>query len=105
MLARASRDGSLAAAVAARLARQEALHDPARSFEFVMTEAALRYRPGTPDILAIADGGLPAAALTQQALTGQLDHLAAVVTAEHLLRRDRGRRRDARHHPLRLHPL
>ena len=82
MLAGASRDGSLAAAVAARLARQEALHDPARSFEFVMTEAALRYRPGTPDILAIADGGLPAAALTQQALTGQLDHLAAVVTAE-----------------------
>ena len=80
-LADTGHDGGLAAAVAARLARQQALHDPARSFEFVMTEAALRYRPGAPDILAIPDGW-PAAALTEQALTGQLDHLAAVVTAQ-----------------------
>jgi transcriptional regulator with XRE-family HTH domain len=56
-------DGNHGAAVAARLARQEALHDPARSFEFVMTEAALRYRPGP-----------------RQVLTAQLDHLAAVAT-------------------------
>jgi transcriptional regulator with XRE-family HTH domain len=81
-LADTSQDGSLAAAVAARLARQQALHDPARTFEFVITEAALRYRPGAPDILALPDGGWPVAALTQQALTGQLDHLAAVVTAQ-----------------------
>jgi transcriptional regulator with XRE-family HTH domain len=81
-LADTTQDGGLAAAVAARLARQQALHDPARTFEFVITEAALRYRPGAPDILTIPDGGWPAAALTRQALTGQLDHLAAVVTAQ-----------------------
>ena len=80
-LADTSHDASLAAAVAARLSRQEALHDPARSFEFVMTEAALRYRPGAPDVLTASSGDLPAA-LTQETLTTQLDHLAAVVTLE-----------------------
>jgi hypothetical protein len=30
---------------AAGLGRQQALHDPDRSFEFLLTEAALRYRP------------------------------------------------------------
>jgi transcriptional regulator with XRE-family HTH domain len=57
--------GDHGAAVAARLSRQQALHDPARSFEFLVTEAALRYRPGPP-----------------MTLTAQLDHLAAVVTLE-----------------------
>ena len=52
------------AAVAARLARQEILHQPGRAFEFLLTEAALRYRPA---------GTLR---------TAQLDHLAAVVTLE-----------------------
>jgi transcriptional regulator with XRE-family HTH domain len=61
--ANTSGDANIGAAVAARLARQEALHDPARTFEFVMTEAALRYRPGPPEVL-----------------TAQLDHLAAVAT-------------------------
>jgi transcriptional regulator with XRE-family HTH domain len=73
-------DGSHAAAVAARLGRQEALHDPARSFEFLLTEAALRYRPGVPDVLTLRPGDLPAA--TTEMLTAQLDHLAAVVTLE-----------------------
>lgn len=58
-------DTDLGAAVAARLARQEVLHDPRRSFEFLMTEAALRYRPGPREVL-----------------TAQLDHLAAVVTLD-----------------------
>jgi transcriptional regulator with XRE-family HTH domain len=57
--------GGHGAAVAARLSRQQALHDPARSFEFLVTEAALRYRPGPP-----------------ATLTAQLDHLAAVATLE-----------------------
>ena len=57
--------GGHGAAVAARLGRQQALHDPARSFEFLVTEAALRYRPGPP-----------------MTLTAQLDHLAAVATLE-----------------------
>jgi transcriptional regulator with XRE-family HTH domain len=56
-------DTDIGAAVAARLARQQALHDPDRRFEFLMTEAALRFRPGP-----------------QEVLTAQLDHLAAVVT-------------------------
>ena len=53
------------AAVAARLDRQETLHDRKRHFEFLMTEAALRYRPGPPEVLA-----------------AQLDHLAALATLE-----------------------
>ena len=80
-LADTNHDRNLAAAVAARLSRQEALHNPARSFEFLMTEAALRYRPGAPDVLTAPSGDLPAAA-TAQTLTAQLDHLAAVVTLE-----------------------
>lgn len=52
-------------AVARRLARQEVLHDPERSFEFLLTESALRYRPGPHRLRAT-----------------QLDHLAAVVTLE-----------------------
>ncbi len=39
-------------AVTWRLRRQEALHEPSRLFEFILTEAALRFRPGPPDMLA-----------------------------------------------------
>jgi transcriptional regulator with XRE-family HTH domain len=42
----------LAAAVAARVERQLLLHDPSRTFDFLITEAALRWRPGTPALLA-----------------------------------------------------
>ena len=56
-------DANLAAAVAARLERQQALHDKSRDFEFLMTEAALRWRPGPPELLA-----------------AQLDHIAALAT-------------------------
>ena len=66
-LANSNGDGDIGAAVAARLARQEVLHEPGRSFEFVMTEAALRYRPGPTEVLM-----------------AQLDHLAAVVTLENI---------------------
>lgn len=52
-------------AVARRLARQEVLHDPGRSFEFLLTESALRYRPGPHRLRAT-----------------QLDHVAAVATLE-----------------------
>ncbi|MGV9662908.1 helix-turn-helix domain-containing protein [Nocardia niigatensis] len=37
---------ALAAALAARLERQRVLYDPAKRFEFLITEAALRFRPG-----------------------------------------------------------
>lgn len=52
-------------ALTARLGRQEILHEPGRAFEFLLTEAALRYRPGPREVL-----------------TAQLDHLAAVATSE-----------------------
>jgi transcriptional regulator with XRE-family HTH domain len=44
--------GQLAQAVAARGERQLLLHDPERSFDFLITEAALRWRPGSPASLA-----------------------------------------------------
>lgn len=37
---------ALAAALAARLERQRVLYNPAKRFEFLITEAALRFRPG-----------------------------------------------------------
>lgn len=40
------------AAVAARLRRQEALYDPAKRFEFVLTEAALRWPAGDHSLMA-----------------------------------------------------
>jgi len=58
-------DANLPAAVAARLERQQALHDKSRHFEFLVTEAALRWRPGPPDLLA-----------------AQLDHVAALATLD-----------------------
>jgi transcriptional regulator with XRE-family HTH domain len=80
-LAAIGHDASIGAAAAARLARQETLHNPARSFEFLITEAALRYRPGSPDV-PTAPAGDPPAAHTHETLTAQLDHLAAVATLE-----------------------
>jgi Domain of unknown function (DUF5753) len=44
--------GDQDAAVLARLQRQQALHETGRRFEFIMTEAALRWRPGTKALLA-----------------------------------------------------
>jgi transcriptional regulator with XRE-family HTH domain len=40
-----------AAAVQRRLDRQQVLYDPSHTFEFIVTEAALRWRPGPPDVL------------------------------------------------------
>lgn len=42
---------SVAAAVAARLDRQLALYEDGRRFEFLLTEAALRWRPGPPRMM------------------------------------------------------
>jgi transcriptional regulator with XRE-family HTH domain len=41
----------VAAAVAARVERQTALYDQGRRFEFVLTEGALRWRPGPPELM------------------------------------------------------
>jgi transcriptional regulator with XRE-family HTH domain len=53
-----------ATAIAVRLERQQALYDRERRFEFILTEAALKWRPGP---------GL---------LTAQLNHLASMATLE-----------------------
>ena len=58
---------SVAAAVAARLDRQLALYEDDRQFEFLLTEGALRWRPG-PSRLAIA----------------QLDRIATVSTLDNV---------------------
>jgi len=42
---------SVAAAVAARLDRQLALHEEGKTFDFLVTEAALRWRPGPPRLM------------------------------------------------------
>ncbi|GLX93937.1 helix-turn-helix transcriptional regulator [Herbidospora sp. NBRC 101105] len=57
--------GDLAAATAGRIRRQEALYDVDRRFEFLITESALRARPGPASLL-------PA----------QLDRIASVSTLE-----------------------
>jgi transcriptional regulator with XRE-family HTH domain len=44
-------EGDVSAAVAGRLQRQAALFDEGRRFEFLITEAALRWRPGSPKLL------------------------------------------------------
>lgn len=50
-LADVSRRGAVTDAVAARMARQAALLDPGRSFRFVLTEAALRIRFGSAELM------------------------------------------------------
>ncbi|GAA5076881.1 transcriptional regulator with XRE-family HTH domain [Thermocatellispora tengchongensis] len=60
-------DGDLAMALAARLQRQLALYQESRRFEFLITEAALRCRPGPPRLLL-----------------AQLDRVASVSTLENV---------------------
>lgn len=50
-LADVSGRGGVPEAVAERMNRQAILYDPARSFEFVLTEGALRYRAGPREVL------------------------------------------------------
>ncbi|TQS30085.1 helix-turn-helix transcriptional regulator [Microbispora sp. KK1-11] len=56
-----------AAAVAARMQRQEILYDPVRRFDFLITETALRLRLGGPEVLR-----------------PQLDRIAQVSTLENV---------------------
>lgn len=55
--------GDIPAAIAARMERQAILYDPSRSFEFILAESALRWRP--------ANAGVPV-------LAAQYDRLAVV---------------------------
>lgn len=60
-------DNDIPAAVAARLDRQVALFEEARKFNFLITEAALRWRPGPPRLLL-----------------AQLDRIASLLTLENV---------------------
>jgi transcriptional regulator with XRE-family HTH domain len=64
-MANIQNDADVAAAVAARLDRQQILYEKTRRFEFLITEAALRWHPGAPELL-----------------TAQLDHVSAVGTLD-----------------------
>lgn len=44
-------EDALAAAIAARMQRQQILYDTSRQFSFLLTETALRWRPGPPSLL------------------------------------------------------
>jgi len=55
----------ISAAVTARLERQQILYEPGRQCEFLVPEAALRWRPGPPNVLA-----------------AQLDRIVALSTLE-----------------------
>lgn len=57
--------GDVQAAIAVRMERQHALYGPGRRFEFVMTESALRWRPGPPEVVS-----------------AQLLHIAALATLD-----------------------
>lgn len=46
-----SGDKDVAAAVAIRMERQTVLYDQEKTFEFLLTEGALRWRPGPPSLL------------------------------------------------------
>lgn len=60
-------EDKLATVLAARLDRQLALYDEAKRFEFLVTEAALRWRPGPPRLLL-----------------AQLDRIASLSTLENV---------------------
>ncbi len=49
---RAASEEDVAAAVNVRMQRQDALYAPGKRFEFILTEGALRWRPGPPEMMA-----------------------------------------------------
>jgi transcriptional regulator with XRE-family HTH domain len=62
--------GGIDAAVKARMKRQDILREPGRRFEYVLTEGALRWRPGPRSMMTEQLGRLlAAAALPQVTLT------------------------------------
>jgi transcriptional regulator with XRE-family HTH domain len=60
-------EGDIPAAVAGRLNRQLALYEMDRKFSFLITEAALRWRPGPPEVMV-----------------AQLDRIASVSTLDNV---------------------
>ncbi|MFC0039512.1 helix-turn-helix transcriptional regulator [Actinomadura rayongensis] len=73
-------DANLSAAVAGRLDRQLALFDHDHHFEFLITEAALRWRPGPPRLLQAQLDRIASLATLDNVLIGLLPHAAEAVT-------------------------
>src|SRR5207248_3093577 len=70
----------LAWAVAARLDRQLALYETERRFEFLVTEAALRWRPGPPNVLIAQLGRVSALGTLDNVSVGIIPSDAEAVT-------------------------
>jgi transcriptional regulator with XRE-family HTH domain len=60
-------EGDIPAAVAGRLSRQLALYEAERTFSFLITEGALRWRPGPPELMI-----------------AQLDRIASISTLDNV---------------------
>ncbi|WP_433332027.1 helix-turn-helix domain-containing protein [Spirillospora sp. CA-294931] len=73
-------EADLSAAVAGRLDRQLALFDQARRFEFLITEAALRWRPGPARLLLAQLDRIASLATLDNVTIGLLPHAAEAVT-------------------------
>lgn len=73
-------DEGLAAALAARMDRQLALYDTARRFEFLVTEAALRWRPGPPSLLVAQLGRIAALGTLDNVSIGVIPHDTEAIT-------------------------
>ncbi|TDB96399.1 helix-turn-helix transcriptional regulator [Actinomadura sp. 7K534] len=73
-------DADLSAAVAGRLNRQLVLFDQTRRFEFLLTEAALRWRPGPARLLLAQLDRISSLATLENVTVGLLPHRAEAVT-------------------------
>lgn len=72
-----------AAAVAARLQRQQVLYDKARRFQFLMTEHVLRWSPGPPELLTAQLDRITSLAALDTVDVAVLPDSAAVATPWH----------------------
>lgn len=73
-------DADLAAAVAGRLDRQIALFDQTRRFDFLLTEASLRWRPGPARLLLAQLDRIASLSTLDNVTIGLLPHTMEAVT-------------------------
>lgn len=73
-------DEDLAAALAARMDRQLALYDETRRFEFLVTESALRWRPGPPGLLVAQLGRIATLSTLENLSFGVIPHDTEAIT-------------------------
>jgi transcriptional regulator with XRE-family HTH domain len=73
-------DDELAAAVSARLERQRAVYEPDRRFDFLISEAALRWRPGPARLLLAQLDRLQSISTLDNVSLGLIPHDAEALT-------------------------